>query len=545
MTLTDNHHPALSRWEPPVVMAAREGHVHDVRPVGDRALLAEVQSSEAVLSLQEYLTKNPLPGQLEVVGAACTVLITTASHRHSVMARHALLDLPPLQPRRVTGENLVIEVVYDGEDLNFVAAHCRLSPEAVVATHTSQTWTAAFAGFAPGLAYTVGENRLLEVPRRASPRTLVPAGSVALAGIYSGVYPHSSPGGWQLIGHTNAAMWDVTREKPALVTPGMTVRYKAVRASGRTRSNISAAAPVASHTSGNGLLVTRALPLALIQDMGRPGHASIGVARSGALDRRALARANRIVGNSAEAAGLEIVDGGLSVAASGDQVLAVTGATVSLTITSTHGQRSVEPGHPFALLDQESLQLGIPTTGFRSYVAVRGGIDTPQVLGSRATDTFSKLGPAPVTAGSLVPVLPVSGAAVVGHPEPETAVPEENQLDIILGPRNDWFTDEAVKELFTATWSASNELNRVGIRLTGPVLERLTDMELPSEGTIPGVIQVPPNGQPVLFMADHPTTGGYPVIAVLAPGQLDKAAQIRPGASIRFRLATHEKETNA
>ncbi|MFF1252345.1 5-oxoprolinase/urea amidolyase family protein [Pseudarthrobacter sp. NPDC058329] len=520
------------------------GRIRGVRHVGQRALLAELEHPEDVLALQEYLTANPPVGQLEVISAAETVMITCSTPESARRIRKALLNL--VFPPRQHGENALvrIDVVYDGEDLRDVAAHCGLSPEAVLTAHSSQTWTAAFTGFSPGLAYMVGENNLLNVPRRPSPRTSVPAGSVALGGKYSSVYPRVSPGGWQIIGHTQTAMWDLARENPALVTPGTEVIFQPVRAFSAT-TGATAERPSPTQEEGKGLRVLQSLPLTLIQDLGRAGNAAIGVSTSGAMDRQSLQRANRIVGNSDGAAGLEIVDGALRVEATADQVLAVTGAPVKLNIASFHGQRTAEMAYPFALLTGEVLTLGKPSSGFRSYLAARGGFNTPEILGSRSTDTLSGLGPAPVTPGQHLPVAPVEGTHPVGWPEaqPDFSDPEAAVLDITLGPRADWFTEEALSLLESAGWTASNELNRVGMRLEGPKLQWSRTGELPSEGTIAGCIQVPPSGQPVIFLSDHPTTGGYPVIAVLAENQLAKAAQIRPGTTVGFRVVPHQKET--
>ena len=528
----------------PATADAGASRVREVRFVGQRALLAELERTDDVLALQEHLTRNPMADQLEVISAAETVLITCANPEAAHRIRKALLGLV-FPPRQQGDSELVpIDVVYDGEDLRDVADRCGLTPEAVVNVHSAQTWTAAFTGFSPGLAYMVGENNILDVPRRSSPRTSVPAGSVALAGHYSTVYPRQSPGGWQIIGRTHATMWDLGRENPALVRPGTRVAFQPVRALASTISADSRAEEKKDGT-GEGLRVIQSLPLTLIEDLGRTGHAAVGVSTSGAMDRPSLKRANRVVGNPPGAAGLEIVDGGLSVEAAGDQVLAVTGAPVELRITSPHGARTVPMAHPFALLTGEVLTLGKPTSGFRCYLAARGGFDTPKVLGSRSTDTMSGLGPAPVAPGQLLSVAPVKGLHCVGWPEPQPdfSDPDATVLDVTLGPRHDWFTDEALALLGSTSWEVSNDLNRVGMRLEGPVLQWGRTGELPSEGTIAGSIQVPPSGQPVVFLSDHPTTGGYPVIDVLAENQLEKAAQIRPGSSVRLRISSPQKET--
>ncbi|MCU1518295.1 MAG: urea amidolyase, partial [Pseudarthrobacter sp.] len=414
-----------------------------------------------------------------------------------------------------------------------------------------QLWTVAFTGFVPGFGYMIGENSILNVPRRSVPRTGVDAGSVAVGGSYTGVYPRKSPGGWQIIGHTDCVMWDSSRPEPALVGPGTTVSYRAVRERLSVAQDVrldSADPPQdpAASNAGPALRVIRSMPLTLIQDLGRPGHSAIGVTRSGALDQGSLRRANRLVGNAPEAAALEIVDGGLTVEAVGDQVVAVAGAPAGLHVLSGTTSRTPPLAAPFALLDGDVLKMGPAAAGVRSYLAVRGGIEVPGVLGSRSSDTLSALGPAPLTAGQLVRVGPEPRQAV-GTPESQPGFPDGQpvELEITPGPREDWFTPGALDSLCSQAWTVSNDSNRIGLRLTGTALERSRLGELPSEGTIRGVIQVPPSGQPVVFLADHPVTGGYPVIAVVTHTDLDKAAQVPPGGTIRFRLAPSPKKDSS
>lgn len=527
--------------------------VRSVRAVGTRAVLAELSGTQDVLALQAVLLKNPLPGQLDVLAAAETVLVTADSPVSARRIAARLLQLDLTAPVQQEGELVVIDTVYDGEDLAEVGELTGLGTDGVIAAHTGQIWTVAFAGFAPGFGYMVGENQVLEVPRRSSPRTAVPAGSVALAGNYSAVYPRRSPGGWQLIGHTGAAMWDLDREQPALAAPGHQVQYRAVRDTVTLASKhpVQVAAPELA----SGLRVVAPGLQSLIQDLGRHGHSGLGVSASGALDRASLRRANRLVGNAPSAAAVETVAGGLTVQAVGDQVLAVAGAPSELTIASPYGAgtdggdfdgagtgpdwRSVPMATPFALLDGETLTIGAPETGFRSYLAVRGGVDTAPVLGSRSTDTMSGIGPAPLAAGQLLAAGGEAESGVVGHPELQPDYPgtEVTVLDVVPGPRADWFDAAALASFSAQDWEVKPQSNRVGMRLQGTPLQRTRQGELASEGTVAGALQVPPEGLPVLFLADHPITGGYPVIAVVVDSQLDRAAQVPIGGKIRFRWA--------
>jgi KipI family sensor histidine kinase inhibitor len=208
-----------------------------IRDYGDRALLLECESTEQVLALAAALREAHLPGILDIVPAARTVLIALSDPVFQAPTRQRLKQLPidaaGPGPRRADDVDVVIEVVYDGADLDDVAAHTGMDVTAVVEAHTATPWRVGFGGFAPGFAYLVGGDPRLAVPRRSDPRTVVPAGSVGLAGEFSGIYPRQSPGGWQLIGRTDAVLWDIDRPQPALLEPGMWVQFRAIAGSPR------------------------------------------------------------------------------------------------------------------------------------------------------------------------------------------------------------------------------------------------------------------------------------------------------------------------
>jgi len=277
---------------------------------------------------------------------------------------------------------------------------------------------------------------------------------------------------------------------------------------------------------------------AVVEDLGRPGLAGLGVAESGALDPGALRLANRLLGNPEHAAGLEVTFGGLGLRARGDVLLAVTGAPVCVTVTTAGGRRTHGVGAAMAVPDGAEVTLGAPEHGLRSWVAVRGGLDVDRPLGSASTDVLAGLG-APLEPGDVLGVGPAPDApppaldqAPVPTPTAGTVV-----LRVVLGPRDDWFTPEALAAL-GRPWTVDARSNRVGVRLDGPTLERdpdHVDAELPSEGTVAGAVQVAANGRPVLFLADHPVTGGYPVVGCVVTEDLPLAAQVVPGQQVRFR----------
>ena len=576
--------------------------IGSIRPAGTRALLVELGSLADVVALHSQLQASPLPGQVDALAAAGTVLVRFAGRRETVAAVALLDNLDFSHAELPDARTVTIDTVYDGEDLAEVARLTGLSEEAVVRAHTGTPWTAGFGGFAPGFAYLVGGDPALNVPRRSTPRKAVPAGSVALAGDYSAIYPRTSPGGWQLIGRTNAPLWDLSRDSPALIRPGDQVIFRAVRelittkaaqtdgggaadrgldvvkaaspARSGLESPVSPASPSEERTRclrGDGafppaqgddvsqgdqttLEVTTPGLQSLIQDLGRPGYANLGVSVAGAADIRSARQANRLAGNPSDAAVIENLFGGLELTARGDSVLALSGAEAPAAVVSPGGDRDrpAPLNAPFALLDGETLSIGTPYRSVRIYVAVRGGLAVEPVLGSRSTDTMSGIGPAPLEPGTILPIGEAPGVTPVGTAEatplPEGTAPgalgdgrTPTLLRVTAGPRQDWFGPDAAAALTGHTWLTTNESNRIGVRLaTDPAdpeaapLERVRDGELPSEGVVAGSLQVPPSGLPVLFLADHPVTGGYPVIAVVVPQDLPVAAQLPPGHPVRF-----------
>ena len=273
------------------------------------------------------------------------------------------------------------------------------------------------------------------------------------------------------------------------------------------------------------LTVVETGPLTTVQDAGRFGQGALGIGRSGACDRAAYRLANRLVGNDDGAAVLEVTFGGLVLRADGDVVLATTGARCAGTPHNA----------PLTLAAGEQLALGAPVTGARTYVAVRGGIDVPRVLGSRSTDLLAGLGPGVLAAGDRLPVghsvCQMPGVDVAAVPEPEAG---EVVVQVQPGPRRDWFTDDAWASLLNQRYTVTAQSNRVGLRLDGVPLERTSTRELPSEGMVRGALQIPLSGTPVLFLADHPVTGGYPVVGYVVDRDVDRCGQLRTGQTLRF-----------
>lgn len=536
-----------------------------VHAFGEAALLVDLPDLAAVRALHRALGDAP-PGVVDVVPAARTVLVRCATPADVPAARAwqraAVRRASTTGPTTRVGELVEIPVRYDGPDLDDVARWAGVSVEEVVARHHGREYDAAFGGFAPGFTYLSGVDPVIAAPRLATPRTRVPAGSVALAGGFTAVYPGESPGGWRLLGRTDVQMFDVDRDPPALVAPGARVRFVPVRAAvaagggplvppGREPQHGSAGAArvqaVQDRTTSPSPRAARALevlatgPLALVEDAGRPGLAAVGVGPSGAADRASYALANRLVGNPDGAAAIEVTLGGLAVRFVGGAVVALAGAAVPASVDGS----PVGMHAALRVPDGGTLRLGLAARGLRTYVAVRGGLRPPAVLGSRARDVLARLGPEPLQPGDVVAV----GAAPSGTgPWPDVVPvqfppgeprPGERAgavLEVLPGPRSDWFLPGAAHAL-RALRTVTPDSDRVALRLDGQAVPRRPG-ELASEGLVRGAVQVPPDGRPVVFLADRPVTGGYPVIGVLRERDVDRAAQLRPGDRAILRLAT-------
>lgn len=290
-------------------------------------------------------------------------------------------------------------------------------------------------------------------------------------------------------------------------------------------------------------------PLATVQDLGRPGFGHLGVPSGGAADAGSLIQANELVGNVAGAAGLEFTLGRAVLRFGCDAVVAVTGAAAAVTV----GDGAAGYGTALRVPAGAVLRIGAPPAGLRTYLAVRGGIDTPLELGSRSADLLSGLGPKPLRAGDVLPVGQPGSTGqpgTAGHsghsgqpsrpaglPQPSAPAPGgAAALTVVPGPRDDWFTEGALELLCGEGYTVRPASDRTGLRLDGAALPRAIEGELASEGVVNGALQVPPDGRPILLLAGHQVTGGYPVIAVVVSADLGKAAQLRPGQAIRFQL---------
>lgn len=535
-------------------------------PLGDSAVIADLgevgrgRTLDRVRRLAAALDEARPPGVRDVVAAYSTVAVfyelrqaaRAAGSPHAAIcqaiaeaAARAGIEVRRIRRRSAAASRIVVPVCYGGDfgpDLGVVAEHCKLSPEAVVSMHSSADYVVQAVGFLPGFPYLAGLPGALATPRRQTPRLNVPAGSVGIGGAQTGIYPMASPGGWQLIGRTPLALFSAAGRPPALVRAGDEVRFQQVSpeqfqrrwSAGRDAERQPPEAP--EPEPGDGwIVVRRPGVLTTVQDLGRPGWRAAGVPPGGAADPFALRVANSLVGNPEDAAGLEVVLGGLDLEFGRESRAAVCGADCEG--TACWKAIPIRAGGRLAL--------GPCRSGFRAYVAVAGGIAAPAVLGGRGAflrGGFGGLSGRALRAGDRLNLgMPRREPATTGRLA-ASAMPAYSSAPVLRVLRGAE-AENALPDLAGREFRVSAQSDRMGLRLSGPAAVRRAAGDRVSSATAVGTIQVPPDGQPILLMADAQTIGGYPQAAHVASVDLPIAAQLRPGDRVRFReIALEEAE---
>lgn len=521
------------------------------RRVGQRGLL--VRCDRPASAAAAFRAGAQAAGILleEVVPGADTVLIVVGAPA-DVERLAALVAVTATHPGPADGPGgrapepgatvVDIPVVYDGADLGAVAEATGLTEAEVIIEHQRPLYEAAFCGFAPGFAYLEGLPPELHLRRRSSPRPGVPAGSVAVADRYSAVYPRATPGGWHLLGRTDVTLWDARRRPPALLVPGTRVRFVAVPELPPRPAPYGVPERQQAVTMGGQTATLEVIDAGLyttVQDAGRAGHAHEGVAPSGWLDGPAATLANRLVGNDPGVAVLEVTISGPALRlidrCGTSRRIAVTGAVASVRVDGS----PIALHAPFELPAGSRLDVGPLTGGARMYLAVSGGVETEVVLASRSTDSLSGLGPPALRTGDRLPLGADHGRRPPIDLAPVRSLDPVPVLRVVTGPADDLLEPGALERLVDATWTVGVRSNRVGLRLEGTPLPTAAGSaaEMPPQAMVTGAVQVPPSGEPIVFLADHPVTGGYPVVAVVVDADLHLAGQLAPGASVRFALA--------
>lgn len=531
-----------------------ERHPITIDQMGESALLVTLGTgiSQAVngrvLGLASRLRLLEIDGVLEIIPAYASVLVTFDDAQ---IDEHVLTEqiegafITQYAEQAAPTRRHIIPAVYGGEygpDLESVAELKGLSSVEVVKRHSQASYRVYFLGFMPGFPYLGGLDPSIAAPRLPSPRVRVPAGSVGIAGDQTGIYPLASPGGWRLIGRTNVALWDAGREPPALLTPGDEVQFVPIDAEALTFDPTHAPSSYQESEGSPVFEVEDPGALTTIQDMGRPGYAHLGLSTGGAMDTAALEVVNQLVGNAPTAAVLEMTWSGPTLRALTTTVIAVAGADFGCHVDDMR----VPTGVSWLVRAGSTVRFarhGGTNAGARSYLAVAGGFSVEPVLGSRSTYLSGRFG------GLEGRALKAGDILHAGRHGKSPAELAGRMLDLISIPTGGVTTLRYVPYLGTGSVSVSEELrdrtnalvydvspasDRMGVRLlpeSGDILSGSTG-ELTSFGVVRGAIQLPPSGTPVVLGADHQTTGGYPLLGVVAKADWSGIAQLGPGEKV-------------
>jgi len=521
-----------------------------VLPVGDAALTVELGDAidatvnARVRGLDRSLRDDPVDGLRETVPThrSLLVLYDPRRARFADLGKAVLDRLDHVSTAAEPGALHLVPTRYggdDGPDLAAVARRARLSEAQTVALHSGGEYTASMLGFTPGFAYLGPLPEPLRAPRHATPRARVPAGSVAVAGSQTAIYPSASPGGWNVIGRTSLRLFDPVADSPALIQPGDRVRFVSVR---DLPLPPPPAPPMPTAGSPSLELVEGGL-LTTVQAGGRHGYRRVGVASAGPMDAPSHRAANALVANPEDAAALECTISGPQVRFLATTAFAITGADLGAVLRRTDlGEWPVPLGTRVLARAGNVLAFRGRRAGCRAYVAFAGGILVPEVLGSRSTDLTGGFGGFEgralrggdriVLGGETAPARTVPRLS----PVPSTATAT---VRVVLGPQADHIIPDSLASLLSQTYAVTSVSDRVGCRLSGTPLRHLGSPEIVTDGMVFGSIQVPPDGQPIVMMADAPTTGGYPKIATVVSADLHLLAQLAPGEGhLRFRAVT-------
>jgi KipI family sensor histidine kinase inhibitor len=480
-------------------------------------------TNAAVHRLSRALLDPPLPGITDVIPSYTAVYVEYDLRRISDEAVHRWVEERGRgEVAGETGRKHLVPVVYDGQDLDDVAAWAGLARAEVIERHAAPEYLVYAVGFTAGFPFMGEVDPAIRAPRRAAPRQSVPAHSLALAKAQTGIYPMPSPGGWNLLGHTLVSVFDPRREEPFLLAPGDRVSFRPGK--GRVPAEPEPLDLLPAEPARPFLQVIETGLLDLPVDQGRFLAGRFGLARSGPLDAAAAAHANALAGNPADALLVEISYSGPKLEAMDSGVIAFAG----------WGLRPVLNGEPCAAFTSLGLRRGdrlsfVPTReGARAYLAVTGGIETASFLGSASADPGSRIGRR-LAAGDLLGTATVRSVRPGYSFRPYRAFRNPAVLRVLPGPQASL---EALRALSSGPYTVTSA-NRMGIRLDGP---EAPGGETISEAAPIGAVQVTPSGQPVILLNDRGTIGGYAKPALVHPADLPRVAQLRPGGLIRFEL---------
>lgn len=471
--------------------------------------------------LTRQLLSARLPGVTDLIPGYTSLYIEyDATTLSEAKVRQWIAGEACKRPAETPQQQVDIPVTYTGEDLVAVAERCQMTVAEVIARHSQRDYHVYALGFTPGYPFMGDLDETLRLPRRTTPRARVPAHSVAIAGSQTGIYPAASPGGWHLLGHTSAVVFDPQRQSPFLIEAGDTVRF--VPGEGALPTDPETLTLLPAEPAHPLLKVIAPGLLDLVVDSGRFLAGRFGLARSGPVDAKSARLANRLLGNPPDAPVLELNVTGPTLQALDAGVVAFAGWGV---IPCINGRRQ-PPFCSFALQPGDTLSFIPIDRGYRGYLALPGGIESATFWGSASVDLRGKIGQALQAGDVLGAVKPPHLRAGFSF-TPYRRFGSVTALAILPGPQA---TQEVLTALVDSTFTVTSA-DRMGIRLTGV---QVPGGDVISEATPLGAVQITSAGDPIILLNDRGTLGGYSKPAVLHLKALSTAAQLKPGDKVRF-----------
>lgn len=533
-------------------------------PFGDNGLLIEfgnvisLEVNRKVIALSEAITSAKIQGVEELVPTYRSLLVrynaSKTSYEHLAFSIRDIEKTMEERKKETVGRKTIIPVVYGGEygpDLADVARFHGLTEEQVIKIHSGKKYRVYMIGFVAGFPYLGEIADEIATPRLETPRLKVPAGSVGIAEKQTGIYPCEAPGGWRIIGRTPTRLFNPLQQPPALLQFGDIIKFKPIsekefRTAEKTTQKQSASYFL---TKKKGIKVFQVLKsgfFTTIQDLGRYGYLKYGVPISGAMDTFSLVVANLLVANNPDDACLETTLIGPELQALTKTQIAITGGGTSTKINGQH----VSMWQTLDVQEGDVVSFGKMKSGCRAYLSIRGGIDTPPILGSRST--YMRGGFGGINGRQLKTEDIIRGFDALllkfKYEMPEELVPQftgQFKAHVILGPQADMFTEEGINTFLSSQYKVTLEADRMGYRLEGPTIEHKAKADIISDALLPGAVQIPKNGKPIMIMRDAQTAGGYPKITVITTPDVSTLGQAKTNDIIEFSKTTiqqaHEK----
>lgn len=537
-------------------MEARPGSARYL-PFGDTALLVEfgetisLEANKKVVALNEAILRSQLRGVEELVPTYRSLLVRYSllktTYEQLVFYVEELEKQLAESLRKLKSRTVHVPVVYGGEygpDIDYVAKSHGLTEKQVVKVHSERDYRVFMIGFVAGFPYLGEVSDKIATPRLETPRLKVPAGSVGIAENQTGIYPVEAPGGWRIIGRTPIRLFNPLQQRPALLKSGDIVRFKPVSEKELKTFEESSLkdSSMSLPREQKHLQVFRVLKPGMfttIQDMGRYGYLAYGVPISGAMDMSSLVMANLLVGNNANDACLETTLIGPELQVLTRTQIAITGGEASPTING----KIVPMWQTFEVMVNDVISFGKMEKGCRSYISVRGGINVPKILRSRSTFARGKFGG---MEGRHLKTGDIVNGFKVSLLETERTTPKElcpqltgpYKVRVVLGPQASMFKEEGIDTFLSGPYEVTPESDRMGYRLEGSAIQHKDRADIVSDALLPGAVQVPKSGKPIIIMRDAQTTGGYPKIAVATTPDVSLLGQAKPGDTIEFSQVT-------